>query len=851
METPNVSHARAVKHIESRQIKQEMINLAVANVATTSLVDVPMEDDDSGMSGSMLLSDVRTIIEEAESVTSDTLSSSKQIQMEASPSISKRKSVDMAESNQQKKLHMTMGINPSVITDDRAGDSKQTDSTIDTETVGTKTFGESNRTENSVVRNLPSTTKSVKTRVNIYQKESDYEWEVISKKITSAHNNSTMRENDSKNGWKNTRISPQHKVGTRMKSNVKVLTTTKMTHNNKERMETRGEQMTEVKETLITPLKVEFNINHTTGEFNIILAVKNLFSLMAEIDSSMKVYNNERTVLLWEVHGHLCEEDEFVSYFKMREQNFRNGNMKVTVYFTVESNYTINSMKFRDPVKNFLLTNNIWVKPDFYSTKTVSSPGFFTMIHPRITNKQKCGELLRRELSKLDINEGDEIVQEWIQRKNGTGTNLSDNIPQFHLESGIRKWGDIKVEVLTLYCSKEDVQYVKYLMAEASSQSIFNNGLFVPTGIHLLEGKEVLTALLLEHESFLQKVTSLQISGITPTEIYHTGEGQESSTLALFLQCQGVWAVEPTFSTEKHGNWLLVVDKLSIQQVSEYIKSNLGKIYRNRSGQVPKVVDEGQRKEANGYKLLLVDKIVSKVGSYAEVLKRRFQTNDQSTTSNINKPDVKRKIQTPRNTQVFKDKVDVGKEHNTKGNERATGSLRKREEVRESTDSQEQGIAKRATLRGSSTILEKENLQQAAHTVTKREVHEEQMRLSKELFKEAEQNIEKKIQQMETKFSAQLKEVELQNQTIVTDIEQSVEKRVEAVISMKLREASQMVADTVTYRMINTMNRMMQNKGKQLETSTEDEQSMYEKGFPSQNIDTYDIGDGVVAVAVV
>ena len=188
---------------------------------------------------------------------------------------------------------------------------------------------------------------------------------------------------------------------------------------NEERMEIRGEQMTEVKETLLTPLKVEFNINHTTGEFNIILAVKNLFTLMAEIDSSMRVNNNEHTVQLWEVNGHLCEEDDFVPFFKMREQTFRNGNKKVTVYFTVESTYTINNIKFRDPVKSFLLNNNIWVRPDFYSTKTVSSPGFFTMIHPRITNKQKYGELLRRELSRLDIKEDEEIVQEWIQEVAG------------------------------------------------------------------------------------------------------------------------------------------------------------------------------------------------------------------------------------------------------------------------------------------------------------------------------------------------------------------------------------------------------------------------------------------------
>ena len=85
-------------------------------------------------------------------------------------------------------------------------------------------------------------------------------------------------------------------------------------------------------------------------------------------------------------------------------------------------------------------------------------------------------------------------------------------IPKFHLENSTRKWGVIKSEVLSINCTKEDAKYLKYLFAEASSQNLFNKWLFVPSGIHLMEGKEVMHGLLTEHNEFVDTLTSFMVS---------------------------------------------------------------------------------------------------------------------------------------------------------------------------------------------------------------------------------------------------------------------------------------------------------------------------------------------------
>ena len=94
---------------------------------------------------------------------------------------------------------------------------------------------------------------------------------------------------------------------------------------------------------------------------------------MAQTDPTIKVYGHQNKMLLWEENDKLSENEDFVEQFKMYEQTFRTGNKKVTMYCNIEYNDSINKIKFTEPVRSLLMEKNVWIKPDFYSIKTVSN----------------------------------------------------------------------------------------------------------------------------------------------------------------------------------------------------------------------------------------------------------------------------------------------------------------------------------------------------------------------------------------------------------------------------------------------------------------------------------------------
>ena len=100
-----------------------------------------------------------------------------------------------------------------------------------------------------------------------------------------------------------------------------------------------------------------------------------------------------------------------------------------------------------EPVKGFITDNNIWIKLDFYPTKLVSSPGFFTMVHQKLTKKQDYINSLKTILSQIEVNGEDEAVQEWSRRMTQGDGSSDTYIPSFHLENNVWKWGELKVEV--------------------------------------------------------------------------------------------------------------------------------------------------------------------------------------------------------------------------------------------------------------------------------------------------------------------------------------------------------------------------------------------------------------------
>jgi len=395
--------------------------------------------------------------------------------------------------------------------------------------------------------------------------------------------------------------------------------------------------MIEEKENIVTPIKIEFNVNAQLTEFNVIQASTELFRRMSLIDQSIRILRtSDDTTVLWDIHSHLPEDQVFQKAFQMREQQFRKGTTKVTIYCIVDSAFPINRIKFTNPFRSFLTEENIWIKTDYYSTKVVSSPGFFTLKHPRITNKGEFVQQVTDILKSIVVDKQEQVVQEWYSKYDATDTEQQTIVPKFHVETNLRKWGENQAEVLSVHCSSGDAQYVKYLLVEAGSQGRLDTGLFVPSGIHLLEGKEALHNLLVEQAEFIRGVTSIQFDGIAYEEMYTQNKGLETIK-DILLKGPGVKALEKTHQTQYKGQWLVVVRKDSVSSLMKYITKNLPSIYKNKLGQQPKLITYQTEQQSVGHKLVMMETHMRKVGTYADILMRRFKTHEDSKSQQLNK----------------------------------------------------------------------------------------------------------------------------------------------------------------------------------------------------------------------
>ncbi len=724
--------------------------------------------------------------------------------------VSKRKSVTGEDSQQLKRLHMMDQGQVAKVPQDRKITERKTHADQQLRT--------NLRNEQDTGDKLTSKSWSGAEHNQTVQTDSDYEWERISIRARSfkRENKKTESTENTKRAAINNKTTTKRNSlkGTKVqRSNITVVTTTNPTKATMDIMENRGSYMTEDREMIVTPVKIEFNLVNTMDEFNIIVAVSTLFTNIQSVDVSLKVHNNDRTEVIWEDSKVLSEDDTFIQQFNMREQTFRNGNKKVTLYCTLESYHNINRLKFMEPVKSFITDNNIWIKPDFYSTNLVSSPGFFTMVHQKMTNKQVYVKSLRTILFQIE-EEGNNQTEQGLSRKPHHNEGSSrKHIPSFHLETNVRKWGDLKVEVLGVYCSKEDSTHLKYLLSKAGEKGLITKRVFVPAGIHLLEGKEVMTDILTEHSNFLKTVTSIQLSGISRQEMYESGNGDGRTTQEILSQCKGVQSIEETYLTEKAGNWMVVITKDSLGDFSRHITHNIAMLYKNRKGTTPKMVATRNNKEGPSYKLLLVDKMVRGVGTYAEVLKRRFQvTNIDSNES------TKSHYTESGNTNTQQPVPELNnKEEQT--DDRKTGVSKYFPEGMNGTYPKNDSTVQTADTtnrRPNSTVMgegsDSNSSVQAQGIEQIRDANHSDTNLALEHTTRNTMDIHNRLTTIENNFMTQIQEIQIKNQKVIGELENQFEKRIEDIIGSKMKIASNMVADTVTSRMMKIMQPLLQTK---------------------------------------
>ena len=566
----------------------------------------------------------------------------------------------------------------------------------------------------------------------------------------------------------------------------KYSTTQSLKEKEKKIMKERGVRMSEKKKRLITPTKLEFNLEANNKDFDIVGKTYTLLDMLKKQDQSIKITNTEQNIVIYEEGLDTIENEEFKKQFKVRERIFRKGTQKILLYFTIESTETINRLKFASPIKQYLLDNNIWLKPDLFFTKIESSPGFFTLVHPRMTNKDDFKNEIEIALGHTNIDNTDTVVKRWRKHNKMEDKQSEKGVPLFHVETSLRKWGHIQVEVIKITCMEEDTEYMKYLLSTASSQNKIQRGLFVPTGIQLMETKEILTNLLEEHKQYTESVTSYQIEGIGYHDMYEKQNIEQETIKELLQKCEGIVSVERTYHTALKGQWLLIIKQKEQQKVTNYINDNLGKIYQKKKEKKTRLITFTKNTSTKAYKLQVSTQYGGNIGTYAEVLKRRFEnTNDvaeEETTKNSHK--VSTLTHKTNERGIVENNMTETKPSDTHVNLAEFPSLPTKNRTNKNVQEKQLAV-----------------LEERTH-ITGENEEIKNNRGDSSMFK----------QNIRTAMEIELQQMKKSNESLLEKFKQEMETKVEELLEKRTMEVSILVANTVAGKLTEAIKTMLHRK---------------------------------------
>lgn len=104
------------------------------------------------------------------------------------------------------------------------------------------------------------------------------------------------------------------------------------------------------------------------------------------------------------------------------------------------------------------------------------------------------------------------------------------------------------------------MEFLKELLSEASEHGLLQRGLYVPTGLHLMEGKSLVTNILQKHMQYLEQVKGVPLTGLSQKKM--TTEIRESvSAKDLISGIKGIQSVEKVQDRTYPGQWTLIIDK--------------------------------------------------------------------------------------------------------------------------------------------------------------------------------------------------------------------------------------------------------------------------------------------------
>jgi len=250
-------------------------------------------------------------------------------------------------------------------------------------------------------------------------------------------------------------------------------------------------------------------------------------------------------------------------------------------YLNIVSSLKLRQFKENYIVMNHLKTEEVWLKIDKFERKKISSPGFIMDIHPKLTNiftlKQEIEYALRDVKTR-----GATTINEW-KKKNDVTSNKENPIPQFFINTTMKKFGDgkkrVEACVFGIECAEEDAGYLKTLLSLGYEQNVISTGTFIPTAYHLITSAELYKAALRGQNKYINNMTAVAIEGIHKDAFWEDIVTQEGKTMKLDhllrKEIPFIETYEKTSRSETEGRWHIMCKKANVGKVIEFIDQKI------------------------------------------------------------------------------------------------------------------------------------------------------------------------------------------------------------------------------------------------------------------------------------
>jgi hypothetical protein len=192
----------------------------------------------------------------------------------------------------------------------------------------------------------------------------------------------------------------------------------------------------------------------------------------------------------------------FAKHFNVREENPPRGAKKIVIHFILQTTKKFGDIKYDIGLFNYLKQERIYLKVDKFEMRKIATPGFLIDIHPHLTNLTNLHEILTDKMETTRMKDTT-VITEWREENadilNTQGKSQMERImeerthyiPKFNLHSGKRAFGAeasrVETVCIIIECAAADAKYLKALLSSIYSNQECNRGMFVPSGIHLME----------------------------------------------------------------------------------------------------------------------------------------------------------------------------------------------------------------------------------------------------------------------------------------------------------------------------------------------------------------------------